>query len=110
MKEQSLENMARGRAIYEPPRYMSVSLAIEQLLSIEEERQCGAYGPDTIAVGVARLGSDDQQIISGTMKELMKQDFGEPLHSLVIAGNMHFLEADALKEFAINTSSIKILR
>jgi hypothetical protein len=29
----------RGRKIYEPPRYMSVNTAVEQLLEIEEKRQ-----------------------------------------------------------------------
>ncbi|KDE03789.1 diphthine synthase [Microbotryum lychnidis-dioicae p1A1 Lamole] len=34
VKEQSIENLARGRKIYEPPRFMSVPTAIEQLLSL----------------------------------------------------------------------------
>ncbi|RUS25894.1 tetrapyrrole methylase [Jimgerdemannia flammicorona] len=38
-KEQSIENMARNRKIYEPPRYMTVNQAVEQLLEIEENRQ-----------------------------------------------------------------------
>lgn len=38
VKEQSLENMARGRLIYEPPRYMSIAQCCQQLLEIEELR------------------------------------------------------------------------
>ena len=37
VKEQSLENMARGRKIYEPPRYMTVAQCAQQMLEIEEE-------------------------------------------------------------------------
>ncbi|KAJ3082223.1 diphthine synthase [Quaeritorhiza haematococci] len=108
VKEQSIENMARGRKIYEPPRYMTVNQAVEQLLEIEERRGEGVYTKDTIAVGLVRLGSikDDEKegqlIVSGTLEELLTVDFGAPLHSLVIAGKMHFLEADMLKTFAVN--------
>jgi diphthine synthase len=38
VKEQSVENMARGRKIYEPPRYMTINQAVSQLLEIEQKR------------------------------------------------------------------------
>ena len=38
VREQSLENMARGRKIYEPPRYMTVGQCAQQLLEAEEIR------------------------------------------------------------------------
>eukprot|EP01027_Heterolobosea_sp_BB2_P012607 GEZU01018252.1.p1 GENE.GEZU01018252.1~~GEZU01018252.1.p1 ORF type:complete len:238 (+),score=53.91 GEZU01018252.1:45-716(+) len=41
VKEQSIENMMRGRKIYEPPRYMTVNQAIEQLIEIEDKRKEG---------------------------------------------------------------------
>lgn len=63
-------------------------------------------GPNTIGVGLARVGASNQTIISGTLQELIEADFGPPLHSLVIAGEMHFLEADALNAFAVNAESI----
>ncbi|KAH6582876.1 hypothetical protein BASA61_008287 [Batrachochytrium salamandrivorans] len=102
VKEQSIQNMARGRKIYEDPRYMTVNQAIEQMLEVEEKRGLKVYNENTIAVGLARIGSDDQVIVSGTMQELLTVDFGEPLHSFVIPGNMHFLEADILRMFAVN--------
>ena len=34
------------------------------------------------------------RIISGTLSELLSIDFGGPLHSLVIASEMHFIEQD----------------
>ncbi|KAJ3097356.1 diphthine synthase [Phlyctochytrium planicorne] len=102
VKEQSIENMARGRKIYEPPRFMTVNQAVEQILEIEERRGEGVCPPDTIAIGLARVGCSDQRIVSGTMKELLDVDFGAPLHSLVIAGDMHILEADLVKTFALD--------
>lgn len=41
VKEQSLENMARGRKIYEPPRYMTVAQCAEQMLEVEEAKGKG---------------------------------------------------------------------
>eukprot|EP00026_Physarum_polycephalum_P019317 Phypoly_transcript_21280.p1 GENE.Phypoly_transcript_21280~~Phypoly_transcript_21280.p1 ORF type:complete len:118 (+),score=4.68 Phypoly_transcript_21280:285-638(+) len=94
VKEQSMENLLRGRLIYEPPRYMTVQTCIEQLLEIEQKRQEQVYTPDTPCFGLARVGHDDQQIISGTMNELLTVDFGPPLHTFVICGEMHFIEKD----------------
>ncbi|ORZ33567.1 tetrapyrrole methylase [Catenaria anguillulae PL171] len=102
VREQSWENMARGRLVYEPPRYMTVNQAVEQMLEIEEKRKEAAYTPTTIAIGVARVGTKHQIIKAGTMEELLTADFGEPLHSLIIPAKMHELERDYVRMFAIN--------
>jgi diphthine synthase len=100
VKEQSLENLVRGRKIYEPPRYMSVNTAIEQLLYVEEERKKNVTPPHCLAIGVARVGSDDQLIRVGKMEDLLNVDFGKPLHCLIIPSNdIHFLEEQYLKSF-----------
>ena len=94
VKEQSEENLLRGKLIYEPPRFMTVNQCLEQMLEIEEKRQEGAYTPDTPCFGVARVGQSTQLVVSGTMQELKDVDFGAPLHSVVIAGDMHPLEEE----------------
>ncbi|CAI8496148.1 unnamed protein product [Hanseniaspora opuntiae] len=101
VKEQSIENMARGRLIYEPPRYMSIQQCCEQLLEIEEIRGEKAYTKDTPCVAISRLGSDKQAFKSGTIEQLASYDSGEPLHTLVILGRQtHDLELDYILEFA----------
>ncbi|XP_074612357.1 diphthine methyl ester synthase-like [Acropora palmata] len=108
VKEQSVENMMRGRKIYEPPRYMSVNEAVRQLLDVIKTRdfkeESPAYTESSIAVGLARVGSANQRIVCGSMKELLSHDLGPPLHSLVIPGHLHFIEKDMLKLFALNAS------
>lgn len=96
VKEISDENLARGRKIYEPPRYMTINQGIEQILAVESEKKGGAVCPDgnTMAVGLARVGSQNQKIVFGPMNELLSENFGEPLHSLVIAGDIHECEKD----------------
>jgi diphthine synthase len=81
---------------------MTVNTAVEQLLEVESSRGEGAYGPGTLCVGVARLGSDTQSIVAGTMEELRHVDFGPPLHSLVIAGDTHVIEEEILSAYNIH--------
>ncbi|KAJ2824972.1 diphthine synthase [Coemansia sp. 'formosensis'] len=110
VREQTFDNMMRNRPIYEPPRYMTVNLAVEQLLEVEEARQEKAYTEDTLAVGVSRVGSDDQIIKAGTLKQLLDVDFGKPLHSLVIVGQrLHLLEAEVLREYAVDLEHLNLI-
>lgn len=105
VKEQSLENMARGRLIYEPPRFMTVAQCAQQMLEIEEERGEGVYGPDSLAIGAARVGGKNEKFVAGTLTELCDSDeaLGAPLHSLVLLGRRaHDLEKDYSREFAVN--------
>jgi diphthine methyl ester synthase len=55
-----------------------------------------AYSEDTECVGFARIGSEDQKVVAGTMKQLQLIDFGAPLHCLVITGKTHPLEEEML--------------
>lgn len=90
--------------MYELPRYMTINTAIEQLLEVEASRKLNAFSAESLAVGVARLGSPSQQIVAGTMQELLDVNFGDPLHSLVIAGNMHVIESEFLQQFKVKST------
>ncbi|RYP15519.1 hypothetical protein DL765_005638 [Monosporascus sp. GIB2] len=105
VKEQSLENMARGRRVYEPPRYMTVGQCARQMLEVEEERGEGVYGPDSLAIGAARVGGKTEKFVAGTLRQLCDADdaLGPPLHSLVLLGRRaHELERDYTREFAVD--------
>ena len=103
VKEQSLENLARGRRIYEPPRFMTVAQCASQMLETEEERKEGACKGKSLAVGVARIGARDQRMVAGTLEQLSQVDLGPPLHSLVLLGRRtHYLEKDFIREFAVD--------
>uniref|UniRef100_A0A915AIM3 GPI alpha-1,4-mannosyltransferase I, catalytic subunit n=5 Tax=Parascaris TaxID=6254 RepID=A0A915AIM3_PARUN len=109
VKEQSVDNLLRGREIYEPPRYMSCSEAAKQLLQIAERKEKAgvqpAYSAETLCVGLARIGWNNQKIVSCSLSEMVLVDMGEPLHSLVIVGEMHPVEIDMLKAFAVRSAS-----
>lgn len=110
VKEQSIENMARGRLIYEPPRYMNIETAASQLLQVEEMRNEQAYTPDTPCVAVSRLGSPEQTFKAASLKQLSEYESGEPLHSLIILGRqVHDLELEFLYEFVDDKANFKAL-
>jgi diphthine methyl ester synthase len=80
-------------------RYMTVNQAINYLLHIEHNRKENIFTEDTLCIGCARIGCKDFKIKSGKAKDLMHEDFGKPLHCLIIPGTMHFMEEDALKQW-----------
>jgi diphthine synthase len=75
--------------------YMTVNTALELLLGIDERRGKGLID-QTIAIGIARAGSEKPVIKADYAKKLKHFNFGKPLHILVIPGKLHFLEAEAL--------------
>eukprot|EP01105_Mastigella_eilhardi_P028121 TRINITY_DN9052_c0_g1_i1.p2 TRINITY_DN9052_c0_g1~~TRINITY_DN9052_c0_g1_i1.p2 ORF type:complete len:275 (-),score=92.93 TRINITY_DN9052_c0_g1_i1:55-798(-) len=101
VKEQSEENLMRGRKIYEPPRFMTVNRAIEQMLEVEERRKQKVYTEDTKIIGMARVGGVKQLVAYGTMQRLLKFDFGSPLHCLIVPGNVQEVESEFLSAFAV---------
>lgn len=102
VKEPSLESLARGKKVYEPPRYMSVQQAIDQLLIIDAELGANELTPESMAIGIARLGQLDQVIAYGPLRVLRVHNFGKPLHSLVIpAAKLHFHEEEVVSCFRV---------
>lgn len=108
VKEQTLQNLLRGNNIYEPPRFMSIEQAADQLLEVQEKRNEKNYSPQTPCIAVSRLGSPKQMIKAGTLQEMSAYESGEPLHSLIILGNkVHDLESDYFMQWAINQDTLK---
>ena len=103
VKEPDLDMLARGQVVYEQPRFMSVATCARQMLEVEEEKQEGVYGPQSLAVGAARVGAKDQEFVVGTLEQLREVDVGKPLHSVVLLGKRtHDLEREYLREFALD--------
>lgn len=108
VKEQTVESYGRKKKEYEPPRFMSVAEAADQLLQIlQKKRDAGiseedlAYTEQSLFVGLARVGHDTQAIKGCTLKEMATADLGPPLHSLVLpARNLHHLELEYLQPFS----------
>ena len=78
-------------------KYMTVNEALTQLLEIEDKKKGNVILKTTKVIGCARLASDSQLIKYNKIEDLLKKDFGEPLHCLIIPGKLHFMEEDMLK-------------
>lgn len=78
-------------------KYMTVNEAIKLLLEMEEKRRNNIFSLDTLCIGLARLGAEDAKIFAGKAAELLKEDFGQPPHCLIIPGKLHFMEEEALE-------------
>jgi diphthine synthase len=77
-------------------RFLTINKALTLLSEIEQKRKEGIITPSTIAVGVARAGSNTQTLKADYVKALSEHDFGDPPQSLIFPGELHFMEAEAL--------------
>jgi diphthine synthase len=78
---------------------MTINIAIGLLLSIEEERDEDLL-KNRLIVGIARVGSGHPIIKADYIYELKEYDFGDPLHVMIVPGDLHFIEREALVKFA----------
>jgi len=85
------------------PKPMSVNEALEILLKLKNVE-------NAFAVGLARVGSDNPVVKCNKIGKLISEDFGPPLHVLVVlAKTLHFMEFECLKEFADAPDDLKEL-
>ena len=82
-------------------RYMTVNQGLEYLMNIHDtlDRE-GLITENTLAMGIARVGSKNVCVKAGRIKELIDFDFGGPLHCIVIPSKLHIVEAEYLVEIA----------
>lgn len=77
-------------------RYMTAHQGIELLLDMERLMNQGVITDTTLLAVVARASSPSPVIKAGYPPELRQVDFGSPLHTLVVPGRLHPMEARAL--------------
>ena len=78
---------------------MSIKESIEQMQEAEDNLKLGMIHDDLKCFGLARMGFDDQKIVSGTLKEFLDIDMGKPLHSFVICHDKMHMEELEMYEF-----------
>ena len=77
-------------------RYMTANQGLKYLLQVAEERDDNIITEDTLAVVVARAGAEKPRVRADKIGKLVDEDFGGPLHCLIIPAQLHFVEAEAL--------------
>ncbi|MEA4977216.1 MAG: diphthine synthase [Methanomassiliicoccaceae archaeon] len=81
-------------------RYMTAREAIEWLMAGEAQWGEGLIGDKTLLCVASKVGSPEEKITAGYPRDLLSMDLGSPLFTLVLPGDLHFMEAYALVYFA----------
>ncbi|MBR4504940.1 MAG: diphthine synthase [Candidatus Methanomethylophilaceae archaeon] len=81
-------------------RYMTAHQAIEWLLEGESKWGEGLITDKTLLCVASKVGSPEERVFAGYPRDLLAMDLGEPLHTLVLPGSLHFMESYALVKFA----------
>ena len=77
--------------------FLDPKIALEELLETEKGQRRKVIDLSTFAIVASRIGLKNQKIISGKISSLIRNDFGQPPHTIIIPGRLHFTESDALK-------------
>ncbi|MFB6118333.1 diphthine synthase [Halosegnis sp.] len=90
-RERGLHTLVYLDIKQERGEYMTASRAAE-LLAADYE--------DCLGVAVCRAGSPAPVVAADRLRQLADRSFGDPLHLLVIPGDLHHVEAEALQTLA----------
>ncbi len=99
-KERGLHTMILLDIRADELRFMTAHQAIEWLIEGEKRWGKGLINDRTLLCVASKVGSPEEKIFAGYPQDLLKMDLGEPLQTLVLPGNLHFMEQYALMKFA----------
>ena len=80
--------------------FLTASEAIRYLLDVAKEKKSKAFTADTLVCAIGRAGSDAPRVVARRAGDLVAIDLGRPLHCLVVPGELHFMEKEALVKLA----------
>ncbi len=83
--------------------YLDISMRINEalrLLELVEEKRKGEVLKKSVIVGIARAGSDKPVVKADYLDALKSYEFGALPHVIVIPGELHFMEKEALVKIA----------
>lgn len=89
------------KAHEDPPYFMSAHEGLQLLLDLAEGTDTEWFTGETQVGVVARAGSDDATVVTGTVEALLKHHMGGPLHCIVIPGRLQVVEQEAWDSLAI---------
>jgi diphthine synthase len=81
-------------------RFMSAGEGVQWLIDAEKRIGRGLMGERTIICACARVGSPSEKLRAGLAPDILSEDMGPPLHTLVLPGKLHFMESSALVRLA----------
>ncbi len=80
--------------------FLDAKEALRSLLEMAEGKGTPEFGPATLVCVLSRVGGPDTRASADRVDGLLAKDLGPPPQCLVVPGELHFLEKDALVAFA----------
>jgi diphthine synthase len=80
--------------------YLDIKAAEDSYMTADVAAERLAPKIDTLGLVVARAGSSQPLVVADRLSALTGREFGDPLHLVVIPGDLHHLEREALAELA----------
>ncbi len=74
--------------------------ALRYLLGLARERSEKGFDEATLICVLSHVGSTGQGMVAGRAGDLLDRDLGSPPQCIVVPGDLHFLEREALVKFA----------
>jgi diphthine synthase len=84
-----------------PAYFMTAHDGLRLLLDLAERTGNDWFTTDAQVGVVARAGSDDATVVTGTVDALLVHDMGGPLHCIVLPGNLQVVEEEAWQSLAV---------
>ena len=81
-------------------RFMTANEGIQLLLEMEKKQRKQLIQNDTLLCVVGQVGSDRPTVRADSLSKLETEDFGLPLHTLILPGKLHFMELEAMEILA----------
>ena len=78
------------------PFFLAPLSVFEMLLDAERTHKHHILSEETFAVIASRVGTQEQKIISGKIRSLVRLEFGIGPHTVIVPGTIHFTEMEAL--------------
>lgn len=77
--------------------YMTANEGLQLLLKMEEIEKEKIVTEESVICVVGRAGASKPVLQANIVKNLLNKNFGPPLHTLVVPGELHFMEIEALE-------------
>lgn len=104
--EAIVENLGRGLHtlvlldVREGGETLPAGDALRYLLDLAREGKADRFGDSTLVCVLSAVGSDRPGIVAGPALDLARRGLGPPPECIVVPGELHFLEREALVKFA----------
>ncbi|MEM4297013.1 MAG: DUF357 domain-containing protein, partial [Nitrososphaerota archaeon] len=86
---------------------LTIAEAVHELESIEDVFKRGVVESDLLAIGLARVGLEEEKVLAGRIGDIANASYPPPPHCLVIPSELHFTEKESVKSYAIESEFVE---